>query len=179
MAGSNQRYVAKQNTTAGLVLSGTAAGVFVTQADSTKPCILYFPTVVAKSAMFCVRAWGRVTTGTSGTFLATIQYGTSATAASNTDMCALAAQTVATNGNWSIATELQWDTTSQKLRGSMWGVSGDTPTLLALAVNTAVISTVDLTVTGGSGVGLVMSAKFGTGNAANTTFLDGFEMEIL
>lgn len=178
MATANARYVAKRAATLAIV-SSTAAACFVTAADATKPCILYFPTCLATTTyLFGVRAWGRFTTGTSGTALATIQYGTSVTAGSNTDICALGANTVATNGNWSISTELQWDSTSQILRGSMWGTSGDTPTILGLVVNTATKTGVDLT-TASTSIGLVMSAKFGTSNASNVAFLDGFEMEVL
>lgn len=175
MAGGNTRYQAKAAATLAIV-SSTAAAVFVTAADSTKPCIVYFPVITAKSALFCVRAWGRFTTGTSGTALATLQYGTSVTASSNTDIAALGANTVATNGNWNIATELAWDSTSKILRGSMWGTSGDTPTILGLVVNTATKSSVDLSL---SGLGIVCSATFGTSNASNVAFLDGLTMEVL
>lgn len=179
MPGTNTRYIAKRAATLAIV-SSTAAACFVTASDSTKPCILYFPTVpTLQTILFDIRAWGRFTTGTSGTALATLQYGTSATAASNTDIAALGANTVATNGNWSLHVELQWDSTSQILRGWMEGISGDTPTMLGPIVNTATKSSVDLTVAGGSGVGLVMSAKFGTSNASNVAFLDGFTMAVL
>lgn len=171
---ANSPYIAKRAAT--LVTSGTAAVAFVTNQDATKTASVYFPVTTQLSLRCIVRAWGRTTTGTSGTFLAKIQSGVSTTAGSNTDMASLAAATVATNGNWELTTELTWDSTSKKLRGRMIGINGDTPTILAAAVNTAVISAIDLST---SGNGLTVAVVFGTGNAGNTAFLDGFTLEVL
>lgn len=171
---ANSPYIAKRAAT--LVTSGTTAVAFVTSQDATKTASVYFPVTNQSSLRCVVRAWGRTTTGTSGSFLAKIQFGTNTTAISNTDMASLSAQTVATNGNWEIQSELVWDSTSKKLRGRMTGINGDTPTLLAVAVNTAAISTVDLST---SSNGLTVAVVFGTGNAGNTAFLDGFTLEVL
>lgn len=171
---TNTGYIAKRAAT--LVTSGTSAVAFVTAQDATKTASVYFPVTTQTTLRAIVRAWGRVSTGTSGNFLAKIQFGTSVTAGSNTDMATLAATTVASTGNWEIESQVIWDSTTKKLRGRMIGIHGDTPTLLASAVNTAVISTVDLST---SGNGLTMAATFGTGNAANTANLDGFTLEVL
>jgi len=170
---TNTPYIAKRAAT--LVTSGTAAVAFVTNQDATKTASVYLPVTTQTAMRGVIRAWGRVSTGTSGTFLAKIQFGTNTTATSNTDMASLAAQTVATTGNWELESQFIWDSTTKKLRGRMTGVSGDTPVILAAAVNTAVISTVDLST---SGNGLTVAVVFGTGNAANTAVLEGFTLEV-
>lgn len=186
MAGNDSVYCAKKSNA--INPSDTTATIFVTSDDTSKPASVWIPSVQPTGGVgavaFRVRAWGRVTTGGSLTFLATLYSGTSTTAASNTAITALSAQTVATtSANWLLVATFVWDGTSGKLMGtkSADSFNGTTPTIETAAVTTA-ISSVDLTkagVTGTSGNSLVMGGTFGTGNASNKAWLDGFCLEVL
>lgn len=177
MAGNaNTTYVAKK---ASSLANPTALTTFVTADNAAVAAAIYFPTIVPAasllSARFNVKAWGRCTAGTSGNMDATLYFGNSVTAASNTALGALGVQTNAAKAHWFIDATLIWDGNSQVLDGLFSGGSGST---LALKANTLVTpkTAVDLTVTGNA---LTIGGIFGTGNAANVYFMDGFTMEVL
>jgi len=106
---------------------------------------------------------------------ATLYFGTSVTAASNTALGALGVQTNAAKAHWFIDAILIWDSNGQVLDGLYSGASGST---LALKANTLVTpkTAVDLTA---AGSGLTVGGIFGTSNAGNIYYMDGFTLEVL
>ncbi len=157
----------------------TALATFVQSNNSALAAAVYFPTIVPtgslQSARFNVKAWGRCTAGTSGNMDATLYFGTSVTAASNTALGALGVQTNAAKAHWFIDAILIWDSNGQVLDGLYSGASGST---LALKANTLVTpkTAVDLTA---AGSGLTVGGIFGTSNAGNIYYMDGFTLEVL
>lgn len=180
MAGNaNSTYGAKR---AAALVNPTAASVFVQAADATKASVVYFSPPFAISggtgtavntARFTIRVWGRATSGTTSNFLAKLQYGVSATSASNTDMFSLTNRSyVSASGNWFLNFDGIWDATSQKINGN--GSGSNLATIDSAAAITAVTG-VDLTA---SSLGFSVSALFGSTNAGNVAYLDGFVMEV-
>ena len=180
MASANSIYKAKR---ASNQANPTAATCFKQADDSTRAANVIFEPPVASptSARFRVRAYGKVTTGTSSTFIATIQYSSdanstgAATAANNTDCKALTSRTLATiTRSWSIDAELLWDSTSQRLTGQGNGVNSETIET-ANAIITA-LTAVDLST---GKCGFVVSCIFGSTNASNVATLDDFSLEVM
>src|SRR3990167_5249052 len=94
--------------------TGTSAIIFST--DGTTPVLLPLPSgeqlasgsgTTGRSSRFRVRAWGRVTGGTTTNYTATLYYGISLTASSNTVIEASTARAVdSANHLWEIEVEL-------------------------------------------------------------------------
>lgn len=171
-------YVAKSAAT---LTNPTSASTFVTTQSASKAAILYLPSFQASPAVlrFVVQAWGTATSGTTSNFLATLQYGTSITAGSNTNVVALTNRSyVSTSGNWTITLNGIWDSTSQKITGVGSGLN--LATIDAAAAITAIssVSLVTAASANYTGLGFCVSALFGTSNAANVCNLSGLTLEV-
>lgn len=150
-----------------------------------------------------VRASGRVTTGASSTFVpALVLFANSgitppALASSTTAAATLSSATFATNsGNWFIDWSLVWDPNSGYVSGTFSGqqtngagtatttaATGITPisgyTLTAPPSNLPTTPAQNLAVsTAELDLFFGVTGIFGTGNAANTAYLDNFEVEV-
>lgn len=155
----------------------TNAVPFVQTDDVTKATAVFFPQVTGTtSAAFRVRARGRSTTGTSGNFACSLQFGTSILAATNTVVCAPTTATNAANCSWFIEATFIWDATTQKLANVFMANNASTPAIIIQVEGTAV-STVDLST--GTTNAIVAAALFGTSNAGNIAYLDELTMEVL
>lgn len=162
---------------------GTSTSKTVFTSDGTTPVICYLPntgqlaggtTTSGYSAMFKVRAWGRVVTSGTVNFTISLQYGTSATAASNTDIEDSGTTSLASlTTNWMIEATLVWDNDSQIINGYGWSQVGTTKDAETTIDNP--ITGADPT--GTTGVGFVVAGTFGTGAAGNACYLDGFQIE--
>lgn len=124
-----------------------------------------------------VKAWGRVTGGTTVNFTAKIDVGSSATIGSNTtiaDSGAIAVNSV--SGSWLLVAEGVWDATSNKFQGKYHGyVNGTAKTDTIFA---------DVTTPGADpsdedGLAFTVTGTFSGSNASNAAILDGFELEVL
>lgn len=164
MANNNTIYLAKR---AAALTNPTSATVFVQSDNSANPAIVYIPgDSRLQGKIIKVRASGKAISGTTSNFKATIQYGTSATAGSNTDVAALTNRSYAsTTGEWWIEAVFSWDSASQKLNGKFNGSNLNTADTDAV---TTQVTSVDLSA---SGLGFVVSALFGSTNAANIATL--------
>ena len=158
----------------------TSLSTFLQADNSAKAAAVYVPdqwqeSNTAGSFRFNLVAWGRVTSGTSGNVTLAIQYGTSVTAASNTSIIAPTAAAYSVSGNWMLNSQLLWDSTSKLLNGSYGGHVTSAGTILSAASITQ-LSAKDFTT---NGLGFTVSAFFGTSNASNIVYLDGFYLEVL
>lgn len=180
MARNIDIYSAKR---ASALANPTAATVFKQADDATKPAFVRLPEQ-SGFARFKLHAWGRFTTGTSSTILATIQYNAdvsvagvvaAATAANNTDFKALSSRTLATiTRPWNLELDCVWDSTSQRLSGQSNGFSSET----IETANAAITALTGVDCATGK-VGFVVSAIFGSTNASNSAVLDGFTLEVM
>ena len=125
---------------------------------------------------FTIRAWGRVTGGGTTNYTPQLQYGTSATPTSNTDIESGGAVAVnSVSGTWLIEANCIWDATSNILDGfSCHMVSGSTRTFTALAVFDNAITSADPDAN--TTQGFVVTGTFSSGFATNAAYLDGFEI---
>lgn len=162
---------------------GTSTSKTVFSVDGTTPIIAYLPntgqlaggaTTSGYSACFKVRAWGRVVTSGTLNFTVSLQYGTSLTASSNTDIEDSGATSLASlTTNWAIEATLVWDNDSQRINGNGWSqvhTTYDADTTIDNAITSA-------DPTGTTAVGFVVAGTFGTGAAGNACYLDGFQIE--
>lgn len=158
----------------------TAAAAFVQSDNSALAASVYFNPIPSSGTglavatlRFRVRAWGRATSGATSNFKATLQYGNSITAGSNTDLVALTNRSYATaSGDWFIDLDGIWDATLGKICGNGGGFNLSTAETVAAITN----QTADLTQ---QSIGFSVSALFGTSNASNVCYLDAFTMEVL
>lgn len=178
MSNANSVHAAKKAAT---LTNPIAATTFVQSDSSTKAAAVYVPdqwqdASTAGSLRFMLRAWGRMTGGTTTNFLPQIQSGVSVTAASNTDVTVMTTRAVnSTSSNWWINAELIWDYTSRLLNGSFTGGGGSAGTL-----NTPTIITQGTSINyATNGLGFSVSAIFSATNAGNLAYLDGFTLEVL
>lgn len=160
--------------------TGTSETVFTS--DGTLPVILDLPSAGALAdtnantvAFFGVRAWGRVTGGTTTNYTVALQAGTSATAGDNTDIEQSTAIAVNSNsGQWFIEARLIWDTTSNTYDGfSRFGVWGSTRTFTDWA---AIDNSISADPDGNVALGFVVTGTFSSGHASNVSVLGGFEL---
>jgi len=159
--------------------TGTSETVFTS--DGTLPVICHLPAAAkladannVSTAMFKVRAWGRVTGGTTTNFTVQLQYGTSATASSNTDIEASTARAVdSASHNWFIEAKLCWDTTSNKIQGCGHAMVANLYDVWAAADNAITSADPDAD----SEQGFVVTGTFSSGNASNVAVMDGFVLE--
>lgn len=152
----------------------TSAAVFVTAENSANAAVVYFPIITQTSAAFRFRARGRSHAGTSGNWTPAVQFGSSATAGSNTTIATATARTNANDCAWLIEGMLFWDSTKQQLGGTFMALNGSTVTQDNPAATTTKTS-VDLSVAGNA---LCCTGLFGTSNAANNGFLDELSLEV-
>lgn len=172
MGNTNTAYAAKR---AASLTDPTSATTFKDNSDSTKPAIVYFPTMpTGTSAAFRVRAVGRATTTASHNVTPKLSIGTSATAATNTVVAAATARAVATTtAVWSIEATFYWNGTSNLLKGHFTALNGSTATLDAQAVTTSVAA--DLSA---AGVGATVEITIATGGG-DIGYLDSLTLEVL
>jgi hypothetical protein len=131
--------------------------------------------VTGNSSIFTVRAWGRVTGGTTTNFTLTLQYGTSTTSTDNTTIEASSARAVnSESANWQIEATVTLDAVSEKIQG--WGraVVNNSHDVEAGLDNE--VTGVD--VTANATLGFVVAGAFSAGNASNTAHLDGFQLTL-
>lgn len=135
------------------------------------------------AAIFTIRAFGRVTGGTTTNFTPTLQFGRSATFANNVTMGSLTAAAFNTaSGLWSMRADLYWDVTSGQISGTYQGINGATAAIVASALITPVTGQTAAVL----GAGLTpntfffsIGGLFSASNANNLAILDGFEVENL
>lgn len=176
MANTNVIYRAKKAAT--LVNPVTNAVPFVTSDSATVAAAVYFPQISGTtSAAFKVRARGRSTTGTSGNFAISFQFGNSVAASTNTVVCAPTTQTNAANCVFFMEAVFVWDATKKQLENTFYAINGSTVNRTTDAAGTTVTA-VDLS-TGAAGNCIVAAGLFGTSNAANNAFLDELALEVL
>lgn len=166
---------------------GTSTSEAVFTSDGTLPVVLPLPSAgqicgaigPSKSRMgvILIRAFGRVTGGTTTNFTPQLQYGTSATPGSNTDIESGGAVAVnSVSGLWMIEAQLFIDDVSGKVSGcARHLVHGSTTTFTDWAVIDNNLTSVDPD--GNGTLGFVVTGTFSVGNAANAAYLDGFYME--
>ena len=176
MAGVGTIYRAKRaNSLANPI---TNAVPFNTVDDSTVAAAVYIPEVKGTgSAAFRVRARGRSTTGTSGNFACSLQFGNSILAATNTVVCAPTTATNATKCSWFIEATFVWDSQTQVLANYYTANNASTPALISPVEGTTVTA-LDLSVPASTSA-IVAAALFGTSNAGNIAYLDELTMEVL
>jgi hypothetical protein len=171
-------YAAKK---AAVLTNPTAAATFLQSDSSSKAAAVYIPdqwqtAQTAGSFRFKLKAWGRMTGGTTTNFLPQIQYGVSVTAASNSDFTVMTTRACnSASSNWWIDADAIWDYTSQRLNGSFTGGGGSAGTLNTATICTQLTSK-DLST---NGLGFTVSAIFSATNAGNLAYLDGFTLEVL
>jgi hypothetical protein len=123
-----------------------------------------------------IKAWGRVTGGTTTNFTVKLYSGSSATIGSNTSIATSGAIAVnSVSGNFWLEAEGVWDSTSDKFQGLFRGHINGT------AVAAAILSSVTQPGADPSteGNGLTVTGTFSASNASNAAILDGFEVEVL
>lgn len=176
-----------------LNLAGTSTSekVFTISTSTTTACILAMPSLEAlagstgkKMSLVRITAAGRVTGGTATNFTPQLQFGTSTTVASNTDLESGAAVAVnSVSGTWLIDGLYTIDYTSVKIDGFASNfLSGSTVTLTAAAKADNTISassTPALSFTTNTAQGFVLTGTFSSGNAANVAYVDVFQMEMI
>ena len=178
MPNANSVYAAKKAAT---LTNPTAATTFLQADNSAKAAAVYIPdqwqyNSVAGGFRFKLKAWGRMTGGTTTNFLPQIQFGVTTTAASNTDFTVMTTRACnSTSGNWWIDVDGIWDVTSKLVNGSFTGGGGSAGTLNAPTICTQ-LTAKDPTV---NGQGFTVSAIFSATNAGNLAFLDGLTLEVL
>lgn len=162
---------------------GTSTSATVFTSDGTNVILLPLPvsgqlggSSPQPGSRFSVRAWGRVIVAGSYNFTVFLQYGTSATASSNSDISNSGTVSLASlTTNWFIDAQLIWDGTSNRINGSAQNL---------IHTTLEAIATIDTAITGadpdaGTTRGFVVGCTFGTGNASNFAYLDGFQIDII
>lgn len=131
----------------------------------------------AKFASFKVKVGGRVTTGTTSNWTPKLYWGNSSTIASNSGIAAPTAVSLASvSQTWHIEATMFWDATSQRVNGfyqAQIGATTTAPTTLTTAQTSK-----DLTAGDVKTVGFSVTGIFGSTNAANTAFVDYFDVEV-
>lgn len=117
---------------------------------------------------FRIRAWGRVTGGTTTNYTATLLYDTTIIEAST------ARAVNSASHNWFIEAIGVWDSTSNKFQGFGRSMVGN-----LFDAEAALDNVVSPDFTTNNTVGFNVKGTFSSGNAANVAYLDGFECEVL
>lgn len=162
---------------------GTSTSATVFTSDGTTPVLAYLPVSGVlggpspqQGSRFRIRAWGRVVTAGTYNFTVFLQYGTSATAASNTDISNSGTVSLASlTTNWLIDAELVWDGDSNRING--YQRNQVHTTLEATAAIDNAITSADPDA--GTTRAFVVGATFGTGAAGNKAYLDGLQIDII
>lgn len=175
-----------QLPSAELNLSGTSTSEKVFLTTGGLPLILPFPSAGElagangkKMSLIRITAAGRVTGGTTTNWTMQLQYGTSATPSSNTDIESGAAVAVnSVSGQWCLIAHLMIDNTSGKIDGFAHHIiSGSTVTYTAVAKADNTITGV--VPDGSATLGFVLTGTFSSGNASNVAYVDVFQLEML
>ena len=153
----------------------STAEVQFSPSGKTTPLICYLPGSSRLNSVFVIRAVGRVVAGSATpNFTVSIYYGTSATIGNNTKIATTSTVAIATTkGNFMLTSECYWDSTSQRIQGRMSGFVY--ATAVAVAINTAAATGVDLTT---EGLGLTITGTFSAGNAGNKAWVDDFYIQL-
>lgn len=176
-----------------LNLGGTSTSekVFTISTSTTTACILPLPSLEAlagstgkKMSVIRIFAAGRVTGGTTTNFTPQLQFGTSTTVASNTDLeSGVAVAVNSASGMWAIDGTYMLDITSGKIDGYAANfLSGSTVTYTAVAKADNTISsssTPAFSLTSTSQQGFVLTGTFSSGNASNVAYVDIFQLEMV
>lgn len=182
MASVQGYYVAKRATN---LTNPTAATTFLQADNALKSAFVKLVgTTGDTNKRIFVSARGRATTGTSSTFIATLQFNKnvndvstttgSATSANNTTLFALSSRTLATiTRPWAIDCVLIWDSTSQRLTGQSNGFNAET--IETANASITALTGVDLTT---GTCGCMISCIFGSTNASNVATIDDFFAEV-
>lgn len=164
---------------------GTSTSETVFTSDGTNPIVLRLPTGEQlasangkKARRISISAGGRVTGGTTTNYTPKLQFGTSATESSNTDLEAGGAVAVnSVTGGWMI----EWTgfiTKDSVLDGAgRHFVSGSTRTFTDWAVQDNAVTTADPDADGT--LGFVVTGTFSSGHASNAAYLDWFTLSVL
>lgn len=127
---------------------------------------------------FTVRAWGRVTGGTTTNWTPSLQFGNSNTFTTNTTMGSLTASAFNTaSGVWSLDADLIWDATSGKISGTISGLNGSTAAIVASALITPVTGQAPVAPANAQTLTFSIGGIFSATSASNLAYLDGFEVE--
>jgi len=118
------------------------------------------------SRVYSLTLNGRVSPGTSGTFGVAVQIGSSTTAGSNTVLFTPTAQTYSAAGDFYVQATLVYDATSKVLAGQF--TSNGVTSVTAISGQS-----VDLSL---GKQALTVTGVFGTSNASNAAWLDGFTL---
>lgn len=130
------------------------------------------------AARFRIRAFGRVTGGTTTNWTPSLQFGRSPTFASNTTMGSLTARAFNTaSGVWSLDCEVVWDCTSGVISGTISGLNGSTAAIDASALITPVTGQAPVAPANSQTFFFSIGGLFSATNASNLAYLDGFEVE--
>lgn len=133
------------------------------------------------AACWRVRAYGRVTGGTTTNFTPTLQFGRGITLAANTTLGSLTASAFnSASGMWELEATLFWDVTSGQISGSLKGYNGATAAIIADALVTPVTGQTAAVL----GAGLTpntlffsVAGLFSASNAGNIAYLDYLGIE--
>lgn len=126
-----------------------------------------------------IKAWGRVTGGTTTNFTAQIYMAnatTSQTLANSTSLATTGAIAVnSLSGNFELELTGIWDSTSNKFQGVQAGWVNGTAVARAIASSVTKPALAPST----EGIGITASGTFSASNASNAAILDGLEVEVL
>lgn len=159
------------------LLSAATAGV---AAGQPLVCPLPGSNVLKQSRPFRIRAAGRGAAA-AGNLTIAMYFGNSTTITAGNKIATTGALSIATVGTWFLEAQCTWDSVSQSINGVFWGyVRGGTavgPTTLS-NIQTAVDLSVEpnLTTAALTTNCIHLTGTFGTGAAANTAFVDVFEV---
>ncbi len=173
-----------------LNLGGTSTSEKVFLGSDGNPLVLPLPVADLagpagkRLSAFKIFAAGRVTGGTTTNLTVQLQYGTSATVASNLDLESAAAVAVnSVSGIWTLDGTYVIDNVSGKIDGySNCLISGSTVTFTATAKadNTVTSSsTATLSFTTTDVQGFVLTGTFSGGSANNVAYVDVFQLEMI
>lgn len=164
----------------GAGLPGTAQGAsssteFIFKDAQATPAEVYCKLWAPKfnNTLLKIKAWGRVTGGTTETFVAALYFGTSTTIGSNNVIFTTSTHDVnSESGHWMIEANVLFDATIAKLQGTATGYVND-DTIVAL------VKLTELTAKDFSGeIGFNVTGKFSTTNASQSAVMDGFVIEL-
>lgn len=153
-------------------VTGTATG-FLDQSGNVIICPLPAAGQI-KNKMFRLRAWGRVTGGTTTNFTPSLYYGLSATVSSDSIVKAATAAAVDSAAHsWQMVGDFVWDADSDTIQGAI------TFRIAAVAITALVVTTaISADPQANTPQGLIISGLFSASNAGNIAFLDGFQIEV-
>jgi hypothetical protein len=131
---------------------------------------------------FTIRAYGRVTGGTTTNWTPTLYFGRSQTTASNTVVGSLSAGAFnSASGVYSITADLIWDATSGQISGTIGGLNGATAAISANALVTPVTGQTAAVQNAAGGTNTLffsLGGLFSATNANNIAYMDYFAVEV-